>query len=682
VLSIPVCARFEVVLFMRMSQTDRHLGMSCPIARRDFLNGVLMSGVAGGVRVAGAAEGGFVPPPYRTGMRGSHPGAFETAHALRDGVLHPHDVVETGEIYDLVVVGGGLSGLAAAHFFRKYAGADKSVLIIENHDDFGGHAKRNSFVVEGRELALNGGTLEIESPQRYNEWALMVLRDIGVDLAAYRRENAPEAGLYERMGLKEGLFFDRETWTRDVLLRPRGASGGEHWRGLGAADLADAPMSAAARADWVRLNAAVQPDYLAGRTVSEKKRFLATVSYTEYLLKVAKVDPSVAWVFRKAGSGVFCVGADALPALFAFTMGLPGFSGLGLGAVPGGLLSDLPGGQHGRQVDSDETVHFPDGNATLARLLVASLVPGVTDARTQDGMGTARFDYAALDRPGQAVRVRLGTMALNVAHDGMPGTAETVSVVCAAAGEAKPGRFARVRGRQVVMAGWNMFVPYLVPSLPAAQKEALAYGVKGPLVYTNVALRNWRAFRALGVSDIQCPGMFFEQIQLAEPASLGGLRAPVDPEGPIVVRMIKTMGVPGEGMSARDQHRAGRGVLLATSFETFEREVRAQLQRVLGPGGFDAARDIAAITVNRWPHGYAYTYNSLFDPMEWVFTETEARPCVVGRQPFGRIAIANSDAAASPHTDAAFQEAHRAVVELLDRGAYPFVSPVPGASAP
>jgi spermidine dehydrogenase len=232
------------------------------------------------------------------------------------------------------------------------------------------------------------------------------------------------------------------------------------------------------------------------------------------------------------------------------------------------------------------------------------------------------------------------------------------------------GKLYEVRGRACVMACWNMFIPYLAPELPAAQKQALAYNVKGPIVYTNVFLRNWKAFEKLGLSYVECPTMYHDSVGLAEPSDLGDLHHARNPGEPVAVRMTRTPGSPG--LPRKDQHRIGRAELLATSFETFERNIRSQLLRILGSGGFDPARDIIGIAVNRWPHGYSYTYNSLYDPVEWVFTETDQRPCVIARQPFGLISIANADAAASPHTDAAFLEAHRAVTEVLDRRAFPF----------
>ena len=664
-----------------MTENDLRLGMDCRIDRRDFLNGTAMAlGTIGGASLSApglaqtasgtAAAGGAGAtsyPPAKTGMRGSHAGSFEFAHLLRDGQLPIEDVADQGETYDLVIVGAGISGLSAAHFYRKAVGKDARILILDNHDDFGGHAKRNEFMVDGKLVVINGGTLNIESPARYNRWAAQLLDDMGIDLERYRVSNAEVRDLYADKGLTRGHFFDAETWEADRLVVPE--SGAGHGGGPGAMGsaefLARTPLSAKARADMVRLVAPDQPDYLAGMSVAEKKHFLATTSFRDYYLKTLKLDPEVMWFFQQMGTSSFCVGADATPALFGWVEGYPGFSGLGLGEIPEGLFADLPGGQHGRQKIDWNAVHFPDGNATLARLLVAHLVPSATSARTQEDMGTARIAYDALDRAQNPVRIRLSSIVVNVAHDGDAKTARE-AVITYANGDALKS----VRARSVILACWNMAIPYMMPELPAPQKEALAYGVKGPLIYTNVVLRNWRAFEKLGVSSISCPTMFHDVVALTEAVDLGALRHARSSEEPIALHLTKFMNAPGQ--PRRDQHRIGRAELLEMSFETFERETRSQLARILGPGGFDPARDIAGITVNRWPHGYAYTYNSLYDPVEWVYTQSPERPCVVGRQPYGLVSIANSDAAASPHTDAAILEAHRAVSEVVERETYPF----------
>jgi spermidine dehydrogenase len=216
-----------------------------------------------------------------------------------------------------------------------------------------------------------------------------------------------------------------------------------------------------------------------------------------------------------------------------------------------------------------------------------------------------------------------------------------------------------VRGGACVLACYNMMIPYLCPELPEPQKEALRYGVKVPLIYTSVALTNWTSFKSLGISRVYSPGSYFSSFFLNSVVDIGDYHSPRSPDEPVLIQMTRTPVAPG--LPERDQHRAGRQDILHTSFATFERNIRDQLARILGPGGFDPARDITAITVNRWPHGYAYEYNPLFDP-DWP---EGAAPHVLGRARFGRIAIANSDAGAAAYTDSAIDQAHRAVQELL-----------------
>jgi spermidine dehydrogenase len=223
---------------------------------------------------------------------------------------------------------------------------------------------------------------------------------------------------------------------------------------------------------------------------------------------------------------------------------------------------------------------------------------------------------------------------------------------------AREGKVYSVRGKGAVMACWNTVIPFVCPELPHAQSEALLYGTKIPLVYTSVAIKNWKAFEKLGVYHVSCPGMYHTHVSLDNAVTIGDYKAPLSPGEPILVRMTKTPCAPG--LPEREQHKVGRAELLVTPFSTFERKIRDQLGRVLGAGGFDPARDIDAITVNRWPHGYAYEYNPLFDP-EWAPGQA---PCEIGRAPFGRITIANADAAAAAYTDQAMDQAYRAVREL------------------
>jgi spermidine dehydrogenase len=662
-----------------MNANERALGMDRPISRRDFVNGV--SAAAAGAfllpswALAMEQAQDYAPeqaaayyPPAATGMRGDHPGSFEVAHALRDRrSVDLATAAHTGETYDLVVVGAGMSGLAAAYYFLRNVGRTAKVLILDNHDDFGGHAKRNEFRHDGKLLAINGGTLNIEAPFRYFESSKQLLHDIGVDLDRFNAANTKNRDLYRSLGLGNAQFFDKETWGTDRLVVRAGGGRGAGGGGYPADFLAQTPLSDQAQKDLLRLYAKDQPDYMAGLSSAQKKNRLARMSYQDYLLNLVKVDRQVLWFFMHFGEGNFCVGADATPALFAWEMGQPGFQSLHLEPTPDGVLADLPGPQHGRQKpDRGGSVHFPDGNATVARLLVRWLVPEAVPGTTMEDVGAARVNYAMLDRSGQAARLRLNSTVVNVRHDGDASSANEVVVTYN-----RGAKLTDVRAKAVVMACWNMFIPYLAPELPVVQKEALSYAVKGPLVYTSVGVKNWNAWQKLGISNVSAPTMFHTGVALTEAVSLGDLQHAQNPNEPVALHLTKIPTAPGK--PRKEQHRIGRAQLLSTTFETFEHNIRDQLARILGPGGFDPARDIIAITVNRWPHGYAYTYNSLYDPMEWVYTSTNARPNVTARQPYGRITIANSDAGASPHTDTAFAEAHRAVGEVLERRAMPIM---------
>jgi spermidine dehydrogenase len=639
---------------------DRELGMEAAITRRDFLNGVsvaltsslLPTREVGAFRALAAQETGDYPPT-RTGMRGSHPGSFEVAHELRDGRKW-ESPEEADSAYDLVVVGGGISGLAAAYFFRKRHGARARILVLDNHDDFGGHAKRNEFWHDGRMYLMNGGTLNVEAPAQYSTVAAGLLWELGIDRTRYYDSVKGVQDLYRRLGLSQGVFFDRETFGADRLVPGYGK--------LPIRDfLAAAPLSPRVKEDLVRLYDG-REDYLTGLGSEPKKAKLAHLSYRDYLLDVARADPGVVPFLNSRSMGLFCTGIDAVPALYAWEMGYPGFSGLSLEPTPPERLLNEPGGQHGREnaeraESGDPDMYFPDGNATIARLLVRALNPKAVPGSSMEDVVTSRVGYSRLDREEDPVRIRLESTVVKVGHVGPPERAREVQITYV-----RKGRAYRVRAGAAVLACWNNVIPYVWDEISETQRKALLDGVKAPLVYTSVLVSNWKPFVKAGISGASAPGSYHVSLGLGPSLELGDYRSSQDPETPIVVRMSRYPCSPG--LSRREQHRVGQRELLATTFETFERNIRDQLARTLGASGLDPARDVLAITVNRWPHGYAYAYNSLFDPDDWAFTSTPSRPAVLGRRPLGRIAIANSDAAASPHTDAAINEAYRAVGEL------------------
>ena len=631
------------------------------ITRRDFINGVAVTVGAAmmpwhGFGATAESSPDYYPPAL-IGMRGSHPGSFETAHSVRDGTFWDSagKPENTGETYNLIVVGGGISGLAAAHFYRKATSGKARILILDNHDDFGGHAKRNEFRSNNSFRLGFGGTFSIESPAPYSAVAKGLIEELGIDVPSYSKYLA--GNLYPSFGLRPKIFFDKETFGTDKLVvnfTTRGWNESEdpenHSSKLFKEFLAEAPIAEQAKHDLQQL--IQQPkDYYPGLTSDEKKAKLARISYANYLRDVASVHQDIVKMYQAVVHGLFGVGIDAVAAQDAWGFDLPGFTGLKLDPTPGkGMNRDaIPNAEAEKYF-----FHFPDGNASIARLLVRKLIPDAIPGSSSSDVVLAKARYAKLDRESSPVRIRLNSTAVRVRHLGESDSANEVEVTYARA-----GKVYTAKAKNSILACWHVMIPYICEELPAKQKDALASAQKVPLLYTNILIRNWTSFQRVGANAVYAPGMYHSGVNLDLPVSIGGYECAQKPEEPIVVHMMKAACHPG--LPARQQHSYGRMELYTTTFETMERNIRDQLARTVGPGGFDPARDIAAITVNRWPHGYAYEYNSLFDSF-WL--EGGVTPCEIARQPHGRIAIANADAGAYAYTDEAINQAYRAVGEI------------------
>ncbi len=628
------------------------------ISRRDILHGI--GAVATGVLVPGPllaekktvagsfrAAGGY--PPALTGMRGNHPGSVEISHQLAlEGRRNWGPVQEAdSDLYDLVVVGAGISGLSAAHFYRKEK-PDARILILDNHDDFGGHAKRNEFQVGDRTLIGYGGAQTLQEPSGYSDIVKTLLRDLGVDMGRF--DKAYDQEFYRRNGLRGGLYFNKEKWGVDRTV-PLNLGLFEGYVPVAESGLtikqvvAQMPISKAARREFLHL-LTTDTDQLPDVPADAKWEYLNSISYRDFLTRYLDItEPEVFAVLQDLASD-FGVGIDAAPAgAVMYYSGLPGWKAAG--------LSDVAG-------ETEPYIHhFPDGNASIARLLVRSMIPAVAPGNTMDDIVTVRFDYSRLDQPNSSLRIRLESTVTNVAHDGDSGSARRVLVTYV-----HDGQVFRVQTRGCVLACDNSIIPYLFPELPVTQREALSLQVKTPILYTNVALRNWHAWKELGIGAVYAPGSYHVHAKLDFPVSLGGYSYSGGPDEPVVVHMERFPHVNNLGLTAREQHRRGRYELMSTSFETIERNVRNQLAGMLGEGGFQPAEDITAITVNRWAHGYANFYNSLFDDV-YMDDDDERYPHIRARKPFGRIAIANADAAASAMFEAAVEQGHRAACELI-----------------
>ncbi|MBD8667856.1 NAD(P)/FAD-dependent oxidoreductase [Pseudomonas lurida] len=617
------------------------------ITRRDFLNGVAVTIAAGmtPLQLLQAAPDGRYYPPALTGLRGSHVGSFEVAHQMGwEKKVFDTNKLPITEHYDLIVVGGGLSGLSAAWFYREKHPKAK-ILILENHDDFGGHAKRNEFQAGGRMIIGYGGSEAFQSPNHlYSKEVNGLLKKLGVNIKRF--ETAFDRQFYPGLGLSRGVFFDKENFGEDKLVTgdptPMVADdiAPDRLNARAISDfINDFPLPPADRQALIELHTTPK-DYLPGKTAEEKATYLAATSYRDFLLKNVCLSEGAVKYFQSRTNDFMALSIDAVASSDAYSVGFPGFAGMNLAPISEEAAAEM---------EEPYIYHFPDGNASVARLLVRSLIPGVAPGHTMDDIVLAAFDYAKLDQPKAAVRLRLNSTAVSVRNVG-----DSVHV-----GYSRGGQLAQVRGKRCILACYNMMIPYLLKDLPAPQAHALSQNVKYPLVYTKVVIRNWQSFQKLGVHEIYAATQPYSRIKLDYPVSMGGYDHPRDPTQPIGLHMVYVPTSPNSGMNARDQARAGRGKLYGQTFEQLEAQLRDQLQRMLGPGGFDHERDILAITVNRWSHGYASFSNSLFDDAEentaWMN---------LARKPVGHVAIANSDAAWSAYAHAAIDEAYRAVGEV------------------
>jgi spermidine dehydrogenase len=645
-----------------MSDFERRaeeLGMNRQIERRDFLQGAAIGIVGAYATLRPAQANGQASsnapddndpanyPPLRNGLRGNYPDAVASFDSIRAGKYFTFPVADSDiqEEYDLVVVGGGISGLSSAHFWRTSL-PNQRILILDNHDDFGGHAKRNEFHYGGRTYLGYGGTMSIATPFPYSYAAKALLRELEIDVSS-----SSKYVNHSLDSLGGATFYDKEHFLEDKLVIGNAGRGGRGGRGQGQSNSFESvPLSPAAQKDLARVHGK-NPDYMAGMTPEEKKSRLARISYQDFLLQYAKITPD-AMPFFLATGGRNNKRVDTMPALEAAEHHSPGFDGLGLEFAS--LYSE-----------GSFSFHFPDGNASIARLLASRLAPAAFGGpQTMSTIVQTKVDYSQLDQPNTPVRIRLSSPVVRVQHDGVPPmaaypetTPSTESLVRIA--YLQQGQVKAVRARNCILACYNQLIPFLMPEISETQKDALLYPVKVPMMYTNVLLRRWTAFQKLGISRISAPGMYYPSAALDPGTTVGNYQGVTTPDEPVVLHLTRNPNHPG--LPRKEQNRLGAQELLSMSFADFEFKIRDELSRMIGSAGFNPADDILAITVNRWPYGYAYTYDLLSDPE----MAPEQRPHVIGRARFGRVAIANSDAGAAAFTNQAMQEGNRAVEELL-----------------
>jgi len=607
------------------------------IARRDFINGTLVAAGASmfpfknsSQAVIAAIKPSYYPPAL-TGLRGSHPGSNEHAH--NRALTKQTDWGSTTDLkekYDLVVVGGGLSGLSAAYFYQQEHGRDKKVLILDNHDDFGGHAKRNEHTINGFTRISYGGSQSLVQPNHAHEIVRKLLEDIGVNLDRFK--TAYDTDFFKRHNLGAVTYFNKKVFGEDKVVQHPYCNYPNYVEGLQGAKLSSeeaaqqAPLSDSGKEQLLRvLNGGLHKLKV---PKEELLNYTRTHLYFDYLKDTLGVnDPGVLRMARHSGLDWGSTGTELMSIAAARSCGALGFA-------PVAVYDE----------DNPYIHHFPDGNAGVARALVKWLIPGVARGNSAEELVLAKFNYAGLDKSSNTARIRLNSTVVKVEHIDEPRNSSDVSI-----NYINDNKSYQVHAKGVVMACYNMIIPHIVSGLPEEQSAALKLQDKSPLQYTTVGLRNWRAMKALGIGVAMSPGNMHQTVLMDFPVSMGGYEYTKTSDDPCVIQMISCpYGKFGE--PRREQFREARYRMLGLQFNDYEQEIRSHLSGMFPRGLFDFDRDVASISVNRWAHGYS-------DGGPGDSTR-------IGRQPFGRITIANCDSAASSDAKTAMMMGHRAVNEL------------------
>lgn len=689
-----------------------------PVTRRQFLDGVAISstGLAiaaasptlTGAQAASLARGGHRPPPSpiaypptSTGITGQPDDVIDGIVRI-DGRPNPRDVHSSKggpgidrrtrdlrETYDLVVVGAGVSGLSAAKYYRDRYGPDASILLIDPLPDFGGHAHRNEFHVTdattGSDVLMlrNGGAVNLDSPRTWGDpsgalldvpptdAALDLLDYLGVDLEAFPSTSGP--GLPSSYGLTARLLFPREDWGTDTVQRTRfEPNTPDGWRTY----VDRLPYSPAARDAIVRIQTDTTTDWIGQRhgtslTPEQRLHLLTTISYTRWLTHYLGAPAEAVAEYQRGSHGLLGAGAQATSAADNWMLGRPGFSAANLLPDPEAVANaGFPGIGRTPQMDNQTGSTtlpgraWPDGNASVARMLVARLVPATFPGGPpdQESVVTAACDYRQLDRSGSPVRIRLNSLVFDVTPAKRHGDLAHVSYEDVVTGGAY-----RVHAKHVVMACWNRVTAQVVSGLPRRQVKDLCYARKVPLIYGRASLNNWRAFADAKVSSIAPRGnsAFWDSISLTVGSRFGSAYGPTPntPDQPAVLNFQ----VVATGHTSTPQlaaYEVGRQKLLRMSLKDLERSLYDMIERVVGSqgGDFDPERDLDEIMVNRWNYGYAHELTSLWDPS--LYGAYEDQPHRRGKAPFRNVAIANADSQGFAYFHSAVQEGHRAVQDL------------------
>lgn len=573
-------------------------------------------------------------PPALLGLRGDTDGVQTAAHSVALQGKSYQLPGKAEEQYDLVVVGAGISGLTAAYLYQKQR-PDAKILLLDNHEDFGGHAQRNEFTVDGRLLISYAGSESIDSPKsEYSEESLALLKDLGIDYTKF--EQYFHQDLYEQTRqLKEGVFFNQAAFGKDAVVS-----------GIPVVDEEDSlaviekfPLPDEDKQALMKLYA--EPaDYLKGKTKSGRKEFAENTSYYDFLKNYVKLSEGALKYLKNISSEYWGHAINAISVQEALDDGYPGVQNLGL--------------ETEEYEEEPYIYHFPDGNASIARMLVRRMIPAVAAGDTMEDIVLAKFDYSKLDVPENKIRIRLNSTALLLENNN-----EGVAIAYLPRDGAN---LKQVQAKQAIFAGHSALAARVIPQMPEAQKNAATTNVKIPMVYGKAAVKNSQAFQKLGVHSLYAPNAPYCLVKLDDPVSMGGYQFPQTADEPIIIHMVH-IATDFSGKTAREMYKKGRRALYQQNFDNLKQQMLDQLRSIYQVAGENLDDVLVSVTLNRWAHGYSYEQTGLWDSEQSTEKVTGAM-----QKPVGNIFIAGSDSSWMPYVHGAIDQAHRAVGEALAQG--------------
>ena len=620
--------------------------MNIRVTRRDFLNGMLLGTGAlllelpAPLKLFAQSQSGYGfggTGDYAT-SNGNTSAVISAFQAIQNGEYRSvsREIIDTSESYDLVIVGGGLSGLGAVYEFNKVSLRQARCLILENHPIFGGAAKRNEFLVQGQLLI---------GPQASNAFGIIDRPGIpGYDV--YSELGIPTEFEYGELppGLKP-LDFDTTNFGYRLWFDAK--SIGHYFRGQGqdtsgkwVTNLWENKHAGAPYPDKVR------KDFLRWRNVADRQddgdgydRWLDSMTYKDYLEKILKLDPEITRYADPVLASVVGLGCDVISAYAARQVSMPGF----------------PEFQGHRSLRNSHWHSFPGGNDGFSRYFIKALIPeAIEGGKSFADIHNGRVRFPALDLEGNKVRIRLGSSVVWVEHEdgSIPGKGAAVIYV-------KDGKLYRLKARSVVMACGSRLSRKVVSDLPVNYIAAYNQFHVSPILVANVALTNWRFLYNLGLTACKWFSGFGFGCNIRKPMYVGNYRPPLHPDKPTVLTFYISFHQPG--LSIEDQGEKGRKKLLETSFAEFESLIVAQLKQLFSEAGFDAEKDIAGFILNRWTYGYV-------NPQPGFYFGRDGKPVPrdIIRKPFGHIAFAHAELNGHQHWVAAVDEGRRAARQAVE----------------